>query len=191
MSFNHDAGFINASLYNIGNLVLKWGEAAGPFLSIEPLMRYIAELHNPLQDKVIELIKTDKSTKNNQYVNYWDCNPKYLVTAIESIFGNKIQPEALIQISKYPTLRDKFLHGNFIALMEIMVVEPSSRTQESSGKRKRLKPGEIYESFLSMERNDVFGKLRIYSAQVINALKEVAQSLATRDANVLTYSIQT
>jgi len=179
MSFNQDAGVSNASLYNIGNLVLKWGEAAGPFLSIEPLMRYIAELHNPLQDKVVELIKTDKSTKNNQYVNYWDCNPKYLVAAIESIFGNKIQPEALIQICKYPALRDKFLHGNFIALMEIMVVEPSSRMQESSGKRKRLKPGEIYESFLSMERNDVFGKLRIYSAQVINALKEVVQSLAT------------
>lgn len=88
------------------NLILKWGEAAGPFLSIEPLMRYIAELHKPLQDKIAELIKTDKSTKNNQYVNYWDCNPKYSVAAIESIFGNNIQPEAFTQICKYPTLRD-------------------------------------------------------------------------------------
>ena len=179
MSFSQDVCLINASLYNIENLILNWGEAAGPFLSIEPLMRYIAELHKPLQDKIVDLIKSDKSTKNKQYVKYWDCNPKYLVAAIESRFSNKIQPEALIQICKYPTLRDKFLHGNFIALMEIMAVEPSSRMQESSGKRKRLKPGEIYESFLSMERNDVFGKLRIYSAHVTSALKAVAQSLAT------------
>ncbi len=179
MDFNQNSGFINASLNNIENLVLKWGEAAGPFLSIEPLMRYIAELHQPLQDKIAELIKTDKSTKNNQYVHYWDCNPKYLVAAVESIFGNSILPEALTKICKYSALRDKFLHGNFIALMEIMGVEPSSRMQESTGKRKRLKPGEIYESFLSMERDDVFGKLRLYSAEVTRALKEVAQSLAT------------
>lgn len=178
MNFNRDPGLINAKITYIENLILKWGEAAGPFLSIEPLMRYIAELHKPMRDKVSDLIKNDKSTKNNQYIHYWDCNPKYLVTAIESIFGNQIASETHTQISKYPLLRDKFLHGNFIALMEIMGVEPSSRMYESSGKRKKLEPVEIYESFLSMERNDVFGKLRRYSAEVKQTLKEIIQSLA-------------
>src|ERR1700731_1329494 len=100
MNFNQDAGLINAKITNIENLILKWGEAAGQFLSIEPLMRYIAELDKPMRDKVSDLIKTDKSTKNNQYIHYSDCNPKYLVGAIESIFGNQILSETLTQISK-------------------------------------------------------------------------------------------
>jgi hypothetical protein len=178
MNFYQDAGLINAKLSNIENLILKWGEASGPFLSIEPLMRYIAELDKPLREKVSDLIKNDKSTKNNQYIHYSDCNPKYLVDAIKSIFGMQIPPETLIQICKYPLLRDKFLHGNFIALMEIMKVEPSSRMYESSGKRKRLEPGEIYESFLSMDREDVFGKLRTYSADVRIGLKGIIQGFA-------------
>lgn len=180
MNFSQDAGLIHAKITNIENLILKWGEAAGPFLSIEPLMRYIAELHKPMRDKVSDLIKTDKSTKNNQYIHYSDCNPKYLVGAIESTFGNQILPETLTQISKYPLLRDKFLHGNFIALMGIMGVEPSSRMYENSGKRKKLETGEIYASFLSMERNDVFEKLRRYSAEVKNTLKWIIQGLTLR-----------
>lgn len=139
-------------------------------------MRYIAEIHKSMRDKVAELIKNDKSTKNNKYIHYWNCNPKYLVGAIEVEFGNNIDPETLAQIRKYPDLRDKFLHGNFIELMEIMGIEPSSRLQISPGKRKRLEPGEMYESFLSMERNDVFGKLRRYSLSVKQALNKLFEA---------------
>ena len=68
MNFDQTSSLLNAKLSNINNLVLEWGEAAGPFLSIEPLMRYVAEIHKPMRDKVTKLLKADKSTKNNQYV---------------------------------------------------------------------------------------------------------------------------
>ena len=142
-------------------------------------MRHIAEIHMPMRDKVAELLKADKSTKNKRYVHYWDCNPIYLVGAIESEFASGILPQALAQIVKYPVMRDKFLHGNFIALMEVMGIEPSSRLQIMPGKWERLEPGEIYESFLSMKRNEVFEKLRLYSSNVMQALNGIILGLAS------------
>ncbi len=173
---NSNPGLINAKLSNIDNLILEWGEAAGPFLSIEPLMRYVAEIHEPMRNKATEMLKADKSTKNKQYRHYWDCNPKYLVGAIKAVFEADIQPQNLAQIVKYPALRDKFLHGNFIALMEILGIEPSSRLQTVHGKWKRLEYGEICESFLSMKRNEVFKILRQYSFEVIQTLKRIIRN---------------
>lgn len=178
-AMNSNPGLINAKLSNINNLVLEWGEAAGPFLSIEPLMRYIAEIHKPMRDKVTELLKADRSTKNNKYIHYWDCNPKYLVDAIEAEFGADILPQVRTQIIKYPAMRDKFLHGNFTALLEVMGIEPSSRLQVIPGKWKRLEPGEIYESFLSMKRNEVFKNLRRYSSEIMQALNDIIRGLAS------------
>ena len=170
MNSDSSAGLAHAKLYNIKNLILEWSEAAGPFLSIEPLMRYVAEVHESVRDKAMALLKGYKSAKNKQYVHYWDCNPKYLVGAIESEFGSKLHPEALTQITQYPDIRDKFLHGNFIELMRILEIKPVSRRMITPGVWEELKPGEIYEAFLSMKKNEVFKKLRLYSSNVTQSL---------------------
>jgi len=40
-----DSTLIHTKLHNIRTLTLEWGEAGGLFLSIEPLMRYLAEIN--------------------------------------------------------------------------------------------------------------------------------------------------
>lgn len=172
-------GLTNAMLNNINNLILEWGEAGGLFLSIEPFMRFIAEVHAPFRDKIADLIKQAK--KKPQFTNYWDCDPIFLTNAIKTIFGKEMKPDELKLISKFPSLRGKFLHGNFIELMEVLEIEPTSRRilpHMGPGKRKRLEPGEIYESFLSMKNNAVFDSLRKYSSTVTEKLKCIIRSLA-------------
>jgi hypothetical protein len=172
-------GLTNAMLSNIGNIILQWGEAAGPFLTIEPFMRLIAELNAPFRDKIGELIKNAKPKP--KFKNYWDCDPIYLTNAIDVRFGQNMEVEARKQILKFPSIRGKFLHGNLIGLMEILQIEPTGRVMSSQmgqPKRKRLEPGEIKESFLSMERNQVFAVLCQYSANVRKTLQEIIRGLA-------------
>jgi|GEM_PF-6232356 len=54
-------GLTSAMLTQINSLSIKLGEAASPFLSIEALMRLLAELHSPYQGQVLELIKNAKT----------------------------------------------------------------------------------------------------------------------------------
>lgn len=168
-----DSTVTHSKLHNIRTLTLEWGEAGGVFLSIEPLMRYLAEIDKGIGDKIQKLIKSDKSFKNKLYVHYWDCDPKYLIEAIEDEFESQLSSTEIEQLKKYPLLRGKFLHGNFIELMEIMDIEPISRKLISVGKWKRLEPGQIYESFLSMKKNEVFAKLRRYSLEITQVINNI------------------
>lgn len=179
MYSNLPSGLTCAKLHHINTLVLQWGEAAGPFLSIELLMRHIAEIHKPMREKVVGLLKTDKSTKNKKYIHYWDCDPKYLVDAIIAEFATALSSDIRVQILKYPDIRGKFLHANFIGLMEVMGGEPSSKLQIANGKWKELEPGEIYESLCSMKRNEAFEKVRRYASDVTQTLHEIIRSLTT------------
>lgn len=54
-----------------------------------------------------------------------------------------------------------------------------SSHQVIPGKWKRLEPGEIYESFLSMKRNEVFKNLRRYSSEIMQALNDIIRGLAS------------
>ncbi len=60
------------------------GKVGGLFLSIEPLMRYLAEVDKDTADRIEQLIKADKSSKNKRYLHYWDCDPKYLIEVIKT-----------------------------------------------------------------------------------------------------------
>lgn len=173
-----DKGLVSARLTRLRNIQLALGEAAGPFLMIEPLMRHIAEMSPRMQAHITFSIQAQKSAKNKLYINYWDCDSKYLVKAIESEFSSIISKEELQHIKDYPDRRDKFLHGVYPALMTIMQVEPTSRLQTGFNRFVPLQPGEIYESLSSMERNGVFSSLRIYSHFAIEALEKIANSLA-------------
>lgn len=171
-------GLTETMLYNIGNIMLKWSEAAGPFLSIEPLMRFFAEQHIPYREKVVDLIKSAK--KKPQFPNYWDCDPTYLTDAVKALYGKNMSADELDKISKFPAMRGKFLHGNFIELMEIMGIDPlSPRMSQHMGqfKKDRLKDGEIYDSFLSMDNNRVFESLRQYSEGVRTTLMNIIRGL--------------
>ena len=101
-------GLIDCRIIQIISILSFWNGGstkAGSFLSLEPLMRYIAENHQPMRDKVAKLLSSDKSTKNKEYIHYWDCNPKYLVGAIESEFRANLPHEALQQILKFSDIR--------------------------------------------------------------------------------------
>lgn len=172
-------GLTSAMLTQINSLSIKLGEAASPFLSIEALMRLLAELHSPYQGQVLELIKNAKTKP--KFKEYWDCDPFFLVESIDIIFASELSREERDLIKKYPLLRGKFLHGNYIRLMEALGIEPSSRMmsiQEGQLKKNRLQPGEIKEAFISMDHNHVFEKLRTYSATVTSILSKLIQSLA-------------
>jgi hypothetical protein len=80
-------------------------------------------------------------------------------------------------------MRGKFLHGNFIELMEVMDIEPISRQLISMGKWKRLEPGQIYESLLSMKNNEVFAKLRRYSIDITQVINTLIINAETRNNN--------
>jgi hypothetical protein len=80
-------------------------------------------------------------------------------------------------------MRGKFLHGNFIELMEVMDIEPISRQLISMGKWKRLEPGQIYESLLSMKNNEVFAKLRRYSIDITQVINTLIINAETRKNN--------
>jgi hypothetical protein len=176
MTPNLTPGLINAKINNIQTLILEWGEAAAPFLSIEPLMRYIGEVHQPVRNKAENLLKKDPTKQNKRYIHYWDCNPKYLVGAIELEFGAILSQKELDELRKYCDIRDKFLHGNFISLMEVMGKPPYGRIQVGL-KKKKLEPGEIYESILGMKSNEVFHDLRQYSNALGDALFKILRSL--------------
>lgn len=174
-----DKGLVSARLTILRNIQLALGEAAGPFLMIEPLMRHVAEMHPPTQAQIILSIQAKKNAKNKLYGNYCDCDAKHLIKAIESEFGAILSKAELQHIKDYPDRRDKFLHGVYPALMSLMQVEPTSRLHTGFNRFTPLQQGEIYESLLSMERNGVFSSLRIYSNSAIVALEKIAKSLAT------------
>jgi len=132
-----DSTLIHTKLDNIRTLTLEWGEAGGLFLSIEPLMRYLAEINKGIADRIDQLITADKFFKNKLYVHYWDCDAKYLIEAIEAEFGPQLSSAEMEQLKKYPPMRGKFLHGNFIELMKVMSIKPII------GKSKRLEPGQM------------------------------------------------
>jgi hypothetical protein len=178
MKLSLDKGLVSTRLTIFRTIQLALGEAAGPFLMIEPLMRHIAEMHPSMQAQVTLSIQAKKNSNNKRYANYWDCDSKHLVKAIESEFGSVISKEELQHIKDYPDRRDKFLHGVYPALMTLMQVEPTSRLQTGGNRFVPLQQGEIYESLLSMERNGVFSSLRIYSNSVTEALEKIANSLA-------------
>ncbi len=173
MKLSLEKGLVSARLSILREIQLILGEAAGSFLMIEPLMRHIAEMSPPMQAHINFLIQSRKSAKNKQYVNYWDCDSKLLVKAIEFEFSSVLSKEELHHIKDYPGYRDKFLHGVYQALMILMQIEPTSRLQTKS-----LQQGEIYESLLSMKRNGVFSSLRKYSHSAIESLEKIANSLA-------------
>jgi hypothetical protein len=166
------SGLITTELHIMKTLTLKWGEAAGVFLSIEVLMRYLAEIHGPLRDKIDQLIK---EKKKDRFIHYWDCNPEFLTCAIVAIFGQALTVGEKDLISKFPSIRGKFNHGNFIELIKIMGVQPRSRTQTSPSTWKELESGKIYESVYAMERLHIFEKLRQYSEEVREALTKIIQ----------------
>lgn len=178
---------IHAKLHNIRTLTLEWGEVGGLFLSIEPLMRYLAEVDKDTADRIEQLIKADKSSKNKLYLHYWDCDPKYLIEVIKTKFESKLSNTQIEQLKNYPAIRGKFLHGNFIELMEVMKfmdVEPISRQSIGIGKWKKLEPGQIYESLLSMKRNEVFSKLRQYSTDISQMISNlISQAESSRNDN--------
>jgi len=178
-----DSTLIHSKLHNIKTLTLEWGEAGAVFLAIEPLMRYLAEIDKGIAGRIQKLIKAEKSFKNKLYFHYWDCDPKYLIEAIEEECGSQLSNAEIEQLKKYPLLRGKFLHGNFIELMEIMDIEPTSRQLISVGKCRRLEPGQIYESLLSMKNNEVFAKLRKYSAEITQLINDLIIKSEYRNNN--------
>jgi hypothetical protein len=168
-----DSTLTHTKLHNITTLASELGEAGGLFLSIEPLMRYLAEINKGIADIIEQLIKADKPFKNKRQLNYWDCDPKYLIEAIVAAPGSQLSSVEIGQLRKYLPMRGKFLHGNFIELMEVMGIEPISRQLISVGKWKKLEPGQIYESLLSMKKNEVFAKLRLYSTETIWVINDL------------------
>ena len=55
-----EKGLVSARLTTLRNIQLALGEAAGPFLMIELLMRHIAEMSPPMQAQVILSIQAKK-----------------------------------------------------------------------------------------------------------------------------------
>ncbi len=68
-----EKGLVSMRLTILRNIQLALGEAAGPFLMIEPLMRHIAEMSSSMQAHITLSIQAQKSAKNKLYPNYWDC----------------------------------------------------------------------------------------------------------------------
>lgn len=172
-------------LNNLANIQLKLDKASGALVKVELLMRLIAEKHKPVRDALTKYTKK----------RYYECYLGPLCKAIVSVFSDKIEKSDLEKIKKFQILRHKLVHGNFVCLMELLDIEPEGleivptkerNTKSNISKRGRkilIKPdkkkGEekkknfVFESLLSIDRNETFGRLHAKADEITNIIKRI------------------
>jgi hypothetical protein len=142
------------------NIQIQLGEAAGLIVAAEFKMRLIGELSTRVQGELKGKI-------------FLDCNLELLEEAIIVVFPDEFDFRELQQFKVFRKIRNKFVHADFVELMEIMGIEPTGREVFRDGKRNILERVNLKEVILSIERNNVLSKLRTMVNEVIILLDKI------------------
>ncbi|MDR3647028.1 MAG: hypothetical protein P4L22_05815 [Candidatus Babeliales bacterium] len=172
-------GDIVAIVNHIGNIQLSFNEAAGLAIGVELKIRLMAELYQPLQKELKNVIKQDEAKKGYKIKNknYWNCDLEYLESAIILIFNNKLDQQEIAKFEAFRQLRNKFLHADFVSFMKLLGVTPQGKKLIQDGYKDILKKSDIKEAVLSLD-NKLCRKFQIMGNEVIEILDKLIYSLA-------------
>ena len=171
------SGEIDAILSNFRHVQCKLNEASGTAVAVEVRMRLIGQLSEEVRNSLTEIVA--KSPKKRKSSDYIDCDLEFLDKAIDQVFSKNLDASRCKQIAEFRPLRNKLLHGNFVGLMNLMKIVPTSRQITSaSGDRSILEIRDIKEATLSIDRNGGFEKMRQQAENVIIILDEIIVRLA-------------
>jgi hypothetical protein len=182
----------------IFNHQIALGPVAKLIILIELRMRQFAEWNNELKNEVTRLIKLDEQQINNKCSNcslcskhskkrkirpnkYWNCKLSYIDQAIINLFKSKLNPEELKNLEDFRHLRNCFVHGNFVSLMESFNINPEGQQYLSDGKRNPLTKGQITQILLSENRNQMLPKLRVKADEVLKIIEDLMISECSID----------
>lgn len=159
----------------LNNIQLKLDSCAGAAVAIEIRMRLIGEFHDPVKNKLKEIVKKyqkDKKLKDTPPYEYWNCKLCFLDDAIDQIFTDKLTEIESKILNSFRRLRNEFMHANFVKLMRLMGIEATGR-QVLANRRNTLNQPEIEEAIKSIERNQGFEKFRERANEVICILDKL------------------
>ena len=145
-------------LYKLNNIMPQLSESTYITLKIEILMRMIAERNPKVREKVKEIAKNQR----NKF--YYDCPPSVLLKSLSSVFEDIFN---INNIELSIKIRNKLFHGDFIGLMNVLGIKPKSRTFIN------LEKGDICESLIAMQRNNVFKEVNKELLKTIEMLEKL------------------
>lgn len=160
-------GEITAMLANLGNIELQLGEAAGPILCVEVLMRLLCQLCPTVKAEI----------KGGDYLN---CKLGYVQKAIVKIFrGDQLQSGEAEKMKKLLLIRDKLFHGDFVNAMKFMgILSPSWETLPPKNKTKKEDELDIRQAINSIDRNRGLAEARKIAKQVKGIIEKLIRGLA-------------
>jgi|GEM_PF-1865775 hypothetical protein len=148
--------------------------AAGAAVTVELLMRLIAERHIPLQKKITELLSNHRTDRRN----YWDCDLSILDKAIEELFHDKLSEAERDAVLKFRDKRNKLVHADFVSLMSLLNITATGQLITGNNQRNIVINEDVEESILSIERNQGFETFKREALQVRFILEKLMLSLS-------------
>ena len=193
MFFEMQTHEIQSTLTNIIPIIEdKLNVAAGAAVTVELLMRLIAERHIPLQKKIQDLIvkpkKEVKPKKQRKPLasdtpkprhNYWDCDLSILDKAIEELFHDKLSEAERDIVLNFRDKRNKLVHADFVSLMPLLDITATGQLITGNNKRNIVMNEDVEESVLSIERNQGFKAFKQQADQVRRILEKIMLSLSS------------
>ncbi|MBP6869715.1 hypothetical protein KBC04_02440 [Candidatus Babeliales bacterium] len=133
---------------NIGSEIGNLPQAAGAAIIQEWMMRVIGEHCVQVRNKLNTTVKRGSK-------DYLNCNLEGLEQAIIQIFDDALTKEDKGCVERFRLSRNKLVHAELIAFMELMNVQPIGR-QLIAGERVLLKPYVMKEALFSPQLGDSF-----------------------------------
>ncbi len=177
---------IQSTLSNIiPTIESKLNEAAGAAVTVELLMRLIAERHAPLRNKIHDLIvkpkrdrKLDAGNTQKPRHNYWDCDLSVLDKAIDAVFQDKLNEIERNTILNFRDKRNKLIHADFVSLMSLLNITATGQQVTVNNKRNIVQNADVEEAVQSIQRNQGFEAFKKHADQVRAILEKMMLSLS-------------
>jgi len=149
-------------LEDIHSLQIKFGEVAGAAFAVELKMRLIAQLSKPVQSKLKEL-------KLKQ--EYWECDLQHLDSIIETLFFHVLTAEERRALKAFRIPRDKLIHSDFAAVMDVLI--------DSDSGRNALNKGNMLEALGNLQKSQALEKLHCQANLASTVLDKIICNFGT------------
>lgn len=149
---------VQSDLVSLNNNLLQLGQAAGPILMIELKIRIIAERDLKFRKLVLDKVK------NSRFNEYWNCELSSLVVVLGPYFN--LSEAEIDVLKKFIELRNKFVHGEYVSVLDKLGIRPEGREFLANGERSLLQEGELLEAAKALANIGIANKVSTYLEEV-------------------------
>lgn len=103
---------------------------------------------------------------------FWNCDLELLIEAVLKVFSDKFSDAQIAKINRLRACRNNLIHGNFVALMKKLDIEPQRMLKNPHNARKNLFNREILEAVNIISNNGGLNKIESLANDVSSILDE-------------------